>query len=85
MISAVSMSDVRGAVLEIAASVFEIGSHELGVDDSPETVDRWDSLNHLKLITAVESAFDIRLPMKTVLKIDTIKALIEAVENRISS
>jgi acyl carrier protein len=76
------MADVRGSVLEIAASVFEVGAHELSVDDSPETVDRWDSLNHLKLITAVESAFSIQLPMKIVLKIDTIKALIEAVENR---
>jgi acyl carrier protein len=31
------------------------------------------------LITAVESAFAIRLPMKAVLQIDTIRKLIEAV------
>jgi acyl carrier protein len=85
MISDDSMSDIRGAILKIAASVFEIGAQELRLEDSPQTVDRWDSLNHLKLITAVESAFNTRLPMKTVLKIDTIKALIEAVESRVAS
>jgi acyl carrier protein len=85
MISDASKPAVRGAILDIAASVFEIGVQELRLEDSPQTVDRWDSLNHLKLITAVESAFNTRLPMKTVLKIDTIKALIEAVESRVAS
>jgi acyl carrier protein len=73
------LDEVADSVIEIAAGVFEIDGRTLGLDASPATVERWDSLNHLKLITAVESAFAIRLPMKAVLQIDTIRKLIEAV------
>lgn len=81
MITGPSSSGIRSAVIDVAASVFELPAAELAADASPETVDNWDSLNHLKLITAVETAFGIRLPMTRVLEIDTIEALICAVED----
>jgi acyl carrier protein len=76
-----NQSEVRDAVVEVAASVFEVPAAELPLDASPETIDTWDSLNHLKLITAVETRFDIRLPMKVVLGIDSVAALVQAVED----
>ena len=51
------------------------------MSDSPQTIERWDSLNHLKLITAIESEFGIRLRMQTVLKINDIAALVAAVQS----
>ena len=51
------------------------------MSDSPQTIERWDSLNHLKLITAIESEFSIRLRMQTVLKINDIAALVAAVQS----
>ena len=53
----------------------------LSMSDSPQTIERWDSLNHLKLITAIESEFGIRLRMQTVLKINDIAALVAAVQS----
>jgi len=81
MASETAVQDISSAVIEIAASVFEVAVNELCMEASPETLDTWDSLNHLRLITAIETSFDVRLPMKTVLAIDTIEALVEAVEN----
>ena len=81
MASETAVQDISSAVIEIAASVFEVAANELCMEASPETLDTWDSLNHLRLITAIETSFDVRLPMKTVLAIDTIEALVEAVEN----
>jgi len=40
------------------------------VDDtsSPETTEGWDSLNHLNIILALESEFQIELPIEGVLQ-----------------
>ena len=74
-------SELADRVVEIAARVFELDEQGLSMGDSPQTIERWDSLNHLKLITAIESEFGIRLRMQTVLKINDIAALVAAVQS----
>jgi acyl carrier protein len=69
-------------VVEIAARVFELHEQRLSMSDSPQTIARWDSLNHLKLITAIETEFGIRLRMQTVLKINDVAALVAAVQSQ---
>lgn len=39
---------------------------------SAEAVDQWDSLNHLRLITAVESQFAIRMTMEEVISMASV-------------
>jgi acyl carrier protein len=73
--------EVAERVIEIAAGVFEVDKLDLSISDSPQTIERWDSLNHLKLITAIEAAFGIRLPMQTVLKIRDIGGLVTAAQS----
>jgi acyl carrier protein len=72
---------VADRVMGLAAEVFELDRSHLALGDSPQTIERWDSLNHLKLITAVETAFAIRLPMQTVIKIRDLGGLVAAVQN----
>ncbi len=76
-----NIPDIQHAVLAMAASVFEIQADRLKMETSPDTLDNWDSLNHLKLITAIETEFGIRLPMSVVLEIDSIRSLVRAVED----
>ena len=73
--------DLAARVREIAARVFIVDEKALSMSDSPQTIERWDSLNHLKLITAIESEFGIRLRMQTVLKINDIAELVAAVRS----
>ena len=80
MTSEPALQDISTSVLQVAASVFEVDVDDLGLDTSPETLDSWDSLNHLRLITAIETSFGVHLSMQAVMGIDTIKALIETVE-----
>jgi len=46
---------------------------------TPEDIGLWDSLNHLRLVTAVENAFDIKLTMSEIQSIDNIAKLDELV------
>jgi acyl carrier protein len=47
---------------EVVARVFRIDAAHVTPDTSAETVETWDSLNHLNLMLALESAFDVRIP-----------------------
>ena len=60
---------------------------ELRVDDVAADMDRqrtpaWDSLNHLRLITACESEFDVVLTMEEIAAIRTPQQLQEAINSR---
>ena len=43
------------------ASVFEVSIDDINDDSSPDTIENWDSLRHMNLITVLEEEFDIRL------------------------
>jgi acyl carrier protein len=77
----VAKDHVADRVMGLAAEVFELDRNDLALGDYPQTIERWDSLNHLKLITAVETAFAIRLPMQTVIKIRDLGGLVAAVHH----
>jgi acyl carrier protein len=44
---------------KVLAAVFKIEVTAINDDTSVDTVDRWDSLNHLNLILALESEFGV--------------------------
>jgi len=46
---------------EAVASVLGVPAASLDDSSSPETIKTWDSLNHLKLVMAVETEFAISL------------------------
>ena len=43
----------------VLADVFKIEAKTIGEDTSVDNVEKWDSLNHLNLVLALEEAFDI--------------------------
>jgi acyl carrier protein len=63
------MNDV---LTELFAEVLEINSAELNDASSPENVRQWDSLAAMKLVSAIEEKFKIRLSTKEIMKMSTI-------------
>jgi len=49
----------RIRVLEIAAAIFECDATVLSESSSVSTADGWDSMNHLKLMLALEKEFQL--------------------------
>jgi acyl carrier protein len=64
---------------EIVADIFFLDADEVTMELTPDDVGLWNSLNHLRLITAVESAFNIKLTMSEIQSIDNIEKLYEIV------
>jgi len=50
----------------IMADVLEVSIEEVNADASMDTVENWDSLQHLSLILAIEEAFGVSLLMDEV-------------------
>ena len=70
--------------MEIVAELFELDP--AAVDDAltPEDVELWDSMNHLRLVSAVEEEFQIRLSMQEIESIRSLAVLRALVEQRTS-
>lgn len=44
---------------QVLADVFDVEVNSIADDASQDSIEAWDSLNHLKLVLALESAFNV--------------------------
>ena len=64
--------DIEKQVLQTAADVFGVPSNQLSLKSSPETIEGWDSVQHLNLVLATEQVAGISIDPED---IETIKCL----------
>ena len=67
--------DLNEKVTEIVADIFELDETEVADELTPDMVDIWDSLSQLRLVTAIEQDFDIKLSMDEIESIDSVGRL----------
>jgi len=62
------------------AEAFEIDmglvEHDLAMGDIPQ----WNSVGHVVLMSAIESRFDIQIPLEQIAELTTLEALVQYVE-----
>ena len=46
---------------EVISNVLGVSLQEINDDSSPDSLDKWDSLSHIKLVMAIESEFEVEL------------------------
>jgi acyl carrier protein len=75
---------VNAKLVEIVAELFDL--EPAAVDDAltPEDVELWDSMNHLRLVSAVEQEFQIKLSMQEIESIRSLAVLRALVEQHAS-
>lgn len=59
-------------LLALFAEELDVPSASLDDESSPDTVESWDSLAAMRLVAAIEGAFDIRLSTKEIMKMRSI-------------
>ncbi len=67
-------------IKQVMSDVFDIDINDISEDSSPDNIEKWDSLFHIKLIIALEVELDIQLtPEDTMdmLSVKLIKIIIE--------
>jgi acyl carrier protein len=68
---------VNQRLTQVLCDVLDLDPARVGPGLMREEVDQWDSLNHLKVVTAVEEAFDLKLTMQEIESVDGIARLID--------
>lgn len=63
---------LREQVLQVAADIFGVPEDSLSEASSPDTVESWDSVQHLNLVLALESTFDIQIAPEDIEKIKSL-------------
>lgn len=58
--------DLRG----IVADILDLRPDDIDDDFGPAVTDQWDSLSHLRIVTAVEEEFGIQFSMDEIQSID---------------
>lgn len=54
---------------KILANLFNVSPEEINDDTSMDTIEKWDSLNHLNLILALESELNVTLTEENTIEI----------------
>lgn len=68
----------------VMASVFGLDAKNINETSSAETIENWDSLQHIKLIVALEEEFGVELEnedITTMISFTEIKKVIHKIQN----
>jgi acyl carrier protein len=75
-------SDVEERIRAVMAGVLELEPGAIGPGFARADSPAWDSLRHLRLVTALEAACGIRFTMREVAGLDSFAAICQAVAQR---
>jgi acyl carrier protein len=75
MDAAEPMPVIEDDVRRILAATLKIPPETVAPDTSPDNVAAWDSMGHMRLVTAIELELGVRLTMEQVVAIDNFAAL----------
>jgi acyl carrier protein len=67
-------------VRSVASDIFGIPADRITAESSPETIENWDSMQHLNLVLAIEEKFGVQLDPEDIEKMKNIGAVAELVE-----
>lgn len=71
--------DVVEQVRGIVSDIFQIPIEQVNLDSSPETIEAWESIQHLNLVLALEQEFGVSFSpeeMATMLSVEAISQLV---------
>jgi acyl carrier protein len=67
-------------VRNVASDIFGIPADKITPESSPETIENWDSMQHLNLVLAVEEKFGVQLDPEDIEQMKNIGAVAKVVE-----
>lgn len=72
-------------LIQIADDIFNIDHIKDKSEICSNDVEDWDSIGHIRLLTAIETDFDLKIPMEEFVKFDSLKLISSYLENVLSN
>jgi acyl carrier protein len=70
-------------VQAIASDIFGLPASKINPNSSPETIENWDSMQHLNLVLAIEEKFGVQLSPEEIEQIKSLGAAAALVEKKL--
>jgi acyl carrier protein len=67
-------------VRSIASDIFGVPADRITAESSPETIENWESMQHLNLVLAIEEKFGVQLEPEDIERMKSIGAVAALVE-----
>ncbi len=67
-------------VRNIASDIFGVPAAKITAESSPETIENWESMQHLNLVLAIEEKFGVQLDPEDIEEMKNIGAVAALVE-----
>ena len=66
----------------MASDLFGVPAERLSADSSPQTLENWDSIQHLNLVLAIEEKFGLQLSPEEIEQMKTIGETAKLIESK---
>lgn len=70
-------------VRNMASDIFGVPAAKLGANSSPDSVESWDSVQHLNLVLALEEKFGLQLAPEEIEQMKTLGATAQLIESKL--
>ena len=78
----VPQTAIATRLVSIFARVFRVSKDRIRPDIGPADIERWDSVGHVMLVTAIEREFSLLFEVDEIMEFSTFQAILSAVEGR---
>jgi acyl carrier protein len=72
-------------VREISADLFQVPAAQITAESSPETLERWDSVQHLNLVLQLEQQFNVPFEPEEMDRMKNIGAVVDLVASKLNA
>ena len=73
------MSDLKNRVYAVVAATFGVPISSVTDSTSTETIEAWDSMNHLHLVVALEGEFGVSFEPERAIELTSVRAIEQAI------
>ena len=70
--------DVQEKVIQVLVNILQVLPEEISTKTTSDDVEKWDSMNHINMILALEQEFGIRYDEEQVVSMLSVGEIIEA-------
>lgn len=76
-------SPVLPTVLSIMGKLFSLPEGALNAESTMESVEQWDSLQHINVIVDIEQHFNVTMSPDEVMQLHSVQAIVDMVESKL--
>ena len=73
---------MKDRIKKVMATVFKLDTVQIADDIDPDTIEVWDSLNHINLILALEKEFKVKIEGVEVIEMITLDVITKVIKNK---